>query len=514
MRNLIICCDGTWNSRSPDPKQGRAPTNVVRLHESLARTSSDGTLQVRYYHTGLGTEGGPILRAWQGLTGSGLDHNIMSAYRWLGAEYRLHDRIFLFGFSRGAYTVRSLGGMLSKCGLLNLTGLGSREIWRRIERAYHQGYRGDRNWTQWSSGWKFHGPGAGKNAIPIHFIGVWDTVGSLGIPAELGVFGLFQSANRRQFHDTSLGQSIAHARHAVSIDEMRSTFVPTLWTRLDPKRDIKQLWFAGAHADIGGGHTQRGLPDIALEWMLKEGQACGLGIRDSAWQKLNPNPHAKIQDSYTGLFRALKYRPRAVPRLSDPARIHDSALRRHLKPSPGKAPYHPTHRLAVGEAMTLPVHARLQWNPTGIYLETGARYRFDAAGQWMNREQSCGPTGMQSGPLNLSGLLRWLGSVMGWGERAFRWATGNQEVDFWASRRIETLPWFSLVGVLANGRDPDNRAARRYHTIFGIGQHRVFPGPEDQTVARPGYLWCFANDAWRDYENNRGALELTVTRVA
>lgn len=514
MRNLIICCDGTWNSRQPDPQLGGQPTNVVRLHAALAPESEQETPQLRYYHTGVGTEGNLVQRAWGGLTGAGLDRNIMSAYRWLATNYLPGDRIFLFGFSRGAYTVRSLGGMLSKCGLLNLTGLGSKEVWRRVERAYHEGYRGGRNWTQWSSGWKYHGPNAGKNPIPIHFLGVWDTVGSLGIPAELGALGLLQSANRRQFHDTTLGNGVTHARHAVSIDEARSTFVPTLWTKVAPERDVKQLWFPGVHADIGGGYADRSLADITLEWMLNEAKACGLGVRDSAWGQLNPDPLGRINDSYTGVFRALKNRPRAVPLLTDASLTHASARARHLNPPLTGSPYRPTRTLAIGEQLTLPVYARQHWNETGLYLEAGARYRFDAEGQWLDSRISCGPAGTRDGRFHPSEAWHWFGSLMGLGERAFRWATDNQEVDFWTSRRVESLPWFALTGVLANGTGPTTQPGQHQHTIIGIGAHQEYPERSDETVQRSGYLWCFANDAWSHYANNRGSVEMTVTRLA
>lgn len=514
MRNLIICCDGTWNSRKPDPKLGGRPTNVVRLHAALADQNEHAVAQLAYYHSGVGTEGNVIRRAWGGLTGAGLDRNIMSAYRWLGATYQPDDRIFLIGFSRGAYTVRSLGGMLSQCGLLNLEGLQNREAWRRVERAYHEGYRGGRNWTQWSSGWKYHGPTAGKNPIPIHFLGVWDTVGALGIPAELGILGLLQSAGHRQFHDTTLGGLVLHARHAVAIDEMRSTFVPTLWTALDPDRDVKQRWFPGVHADVGGGYADHGLADVALEWMMQEAHACGLGILDAARDRLNPDPMAQINDSYTGVFRALKSRPRAIPLLTDAAKMHSSAIQRHRNLSSADSAYRQTHNLSVGEQITLTVYADRQWNEMGVYLEAGARYRFEAAGEWLDKRIRCGPAGTRDGRFHLSEVLHWIGSAMGFGERIFRRAADNREVDFWLSRRIESEPWFSLVGVLANGTGPITHGKRLDHVVIGIGEQQEYPADPGERVSRSGYLWCFANDCWNYYKNNRGSVELTVTRLA
>jgi uncharacterized protein (DUF2235 family) len=139
MRNLVVCCDGTWNT--PDQRHDGVPvpTNVVRLYNAVAEQDGEGNLQLSYYHTGVGTEGSWWQRIAGGSFGEGLGKNIQSAYKWLGVNYLPGDRIFLFGFSRGAYTVRSLGGMIASCGLLDLSQVGHGEVWDRVGTAYTEG---------------------------------------------------------------------------------------------------------------------------------------------------------------------------------------------------------------------------------------------------------------------------------------------------------------------------------------------------------------------------------------
>lgn len=138
MANLVVCCDGTWNT--PDDTEGGlpAPTNVVKFYNALADADAKGVTQQKYYHPGVGTDGGWWNQAVGGGAGVGLDHNIKSAYQWLGYRYRPGDQIFLIGFSRGAYTVRSLGGMIAKSGLLDISAadLSPEEAWRRINVAF------------------------------------------------------------------------------------------------------------------------------------------------------------------------------------------------------------------------------------------------------------------------------------------------------------------------------------------------------------------------------------------
>ena len=256
MRNLVVCCDGTWNTPEQRDEGVPVPTNVVRLYNAVAERDAAGEEQLRYYHPGVGSEGNWWERLAGGSAGVGLTRNVLSAYRWLGTTYRDDgggDRLFLYGFSRGAYTVRSLAGMIGQCGLLDLTGLDEREVWKRVERAFKEGYRKRRAAADWAGDWHFHGGGPGTT-FPIHFIGVWDTVGALGIPDDLTLLNLLDDPKKYAFHATDLGDGVVHARHALALDEMRGSFSPTLWTDVAPSRDVKQVWFPGVHADVGGSY--------------------------------------------------------------------------------------------------------------------------------------------------------------------------------------------------------------------------------------------------------------------
>ncbi|HEV8392594.1 MAG TPA: DUF2235 domain-containing protein, partial [Dongiaceae bacterium] len=173
MTNLVISCDGTWNTA--DQKDGgvSTATNVVRLDNCIADQSASGIAQKRYYHTGVGTDPGLVNRVLGGGIGLGLDRNIQSAYNWLCRNYQPGDTIYLFGFSRGAYTVRSLGGLTTRCGLLDLSGLSEDDGWKRIETVFANGYRARKETREdWSRrGWKFHQSKPGSQDIGIHFIG-------------------------------------------------------------------------------------------------------------------------------------------------------------------------------------------------------------------------------------------------------------------------------------------------------------------------------------------------------
>jgi uncharacterized protein (DUF2235 family) len=289
MANLVICCDGTWNTPDQLDKGAPAPTNVVRLYNAVADVDNQGLEQTRYYHPGVGTNGGWWDKAVGGGTGAGLDNNIMSAYQKLCYCYQPGDAIYLFGFSRGAYTVRSLGGFIGRCGLLRITDLPPKEVWSRIQTLLTQGYRRKTEQREdWSAqGWEFHNK-AGES-IPIHFIGVWDTVGALGIPDDMALLNLLDNRERYTFHDTSLHPSVKHARHALAMDEHRASFQPTLWSEPPENTVLKQIWFPGVHSDVGGGYQNCGLADGALKWMIDEASATGLSFNADIVKQVKPD---------------------------------------------------------------------------------------------------------------------------------------------------------------------------------------------------------------------------------
>jgi uncharacterized protein (DUF2235 family) len=305
MKNIAIFCDGTWQDLGQS-----IPTNVARLARSVASqtaaTPDAATYdQVVYYDDGVGVGQGVLdgaTRLIGGGLGEGLDDKIAHAYNFLCLNFSPCDRIFIFGFSRGAYTARSLAGMLRRCWIVR------RENASETDRALDL-YRNNSSDTPEVLKFKqdycypadaFVGERGSDpvatakslNAAPqfwghIQYVGVWDTVGSLGIPTTLPFASLVDDKYR--FHDTSLSRFVLSARHAVSIDERRSTFAPTLWDNIDAlninafagdlsygSRPYQQSWFPGRHSGVGGGDDDGGLSISPLLWIAEGATAAGL----------------------------------------------------------------------------------------------------------------------------------------------------------------------------------------------------------------------------------------------
>ena len=307
MKNIVVCCDGTMAKYEANDKN----TNVVRLFERLG---SDGAEQVSYYDPGVGTYS-PLLTPlgrWiargltsisgVGITGAGLNGNIEEAYKYLMGCYEPGDRVFLFGYSRGAHTVRVLAGMLHKCGLLTK---GSDNLIPYMISIY-----GDKN-ASVAAGFK---TSFSRKCKP-HFIGVWDTVASVGWIC------------RKQFSNNKLNPDVAHGYQALSVDERRWHFRPSLWDEQDiPEGQvIEQVWFPGCHSDVGGQDvTDRRVPDIALEWMLRRAEGKGLILRTDWQESLYPDPLGEIKRSDRHFWK-LGAKGRSIPSGS---KIHQGVFHR------------------------------------------------------------------------------------------------------------------------------------------------------------------------------------------
>lgn len=298
MKRICICCDGTWNT--PEKTSGGRPvaTNVVKMAVAIGERSDDGVAQVVYYDRGIGTSGPWLRRVFDAATGTGMSDNILEAYRFLVRHYVTGDELFLFGFSRGAFTVRSLAGLIRNSGLLR------REAEDRIDAAYAL-YRSrePEAHPRASEAIEFRRRHAVADVTPVQFIGVWDTVGALGNPVHIGR-ALDWFGRRNQFHDTQLSSTVRHACHAVAIDETRRHFAATLWHRAAPVpgQRLEQVWFAGAHSNVGGGHPATGLSDLALEWMIAGARAAGLAVDTP---EMRPDPMEATQDARRGPYRLL-----------------------------------------------------------------------------------------------------------------------------------------------------------------------------------------------------------------
>jgi len=325
-KRLVIFCDGTWNAPDQAHNGTACPTNIAKLAAAVTQKDSSGKPQRIYYHRGVGT--GPWYdRLAGGAFGVGLSDNIRHVYRFLIEEFEPDDELFLFGFSRGAYTARSLVGLIRNSGLLR------REHSDRIHDAYAL-YRSRRSETHPRQREAVLFRRSFSHEPPIHFLGVWDTVGALGVPFQ--ITGLI---NRQlQFHDTDLSSSIRFAYQALAIDERRRFFLPAAWEPkkgLAPGQTLEQVWFAGAHSNVGGGYPDAGLSDIALQWMADKAQACGLALDRL---EINPDHRGDLIDSRKRLYKLFPAVSRKIGRaLNGGESLHESVLWRYLE-DPGYRP--------------------------------------------------------------------------------------------------------------------------------------------------------------------------------
>ncbi|MCU0541223.1 MAG: DUF2235 domain-containing protein [Oscillatoriaceae cyanobacterium Prado104] len=275
-RRLIVCCDGTWQ----DLEQSY-PTNVFKMAQAIKPVGERNIPQIVYYDEGLGTKQidskasliDSLTKFAGGAFGLGIDHRIQDAYRFLCMNYEPKDEIYLFGFSRGAYTVRCLAGLIYNSGLLH------RKFIRYIPAAYEL-YREKQDPDNTPHG---------KNAVdfrikygervPIKALCCWDTVGSLGVP-DLIPGSLDENFNKRyQFYDTKINPEIEKAIHAVAVDEIRKVFsvTPMESSKNPPDNQVTQVWFPGGHGCVGGGSKEEcGLSDGALLWMMEQVEKLGL----------------------------------------------------------------------------------------------------------------------------------------------------------------------------------------------------------------------------------------------
>ncbi|PWT80598.1 MAG: DUF2235 domain-containing protein [Acidobacteria bacterium] len=511
--NVVVCCDGTWNTAEERTDGLPSPTNVTKIYNALAKTDAQGIEQKAYYHPGVGTDGGVLQHLLGGALGDGLEKNVKSAYKWLAQNFRPGDNIFIFGFSRGAYTARFVAGMVCKYGLADFSSadLSDDVMWSRVDQIYKADQARAKPTEVADISFFNVSPGQSPSGTtPIHFLGVWDTVGALGIPSDMALLKLLDNIRPHQFQNTELSKSVLHARHAVAMDEQRESFTPTLWTNVEEHPDVKQVWFIGTHGDVGGGYVQSGLSDIVLKWMMDEATGQGLAFRAGIENQLAPDPRAILHDSCTGVFAALRTLPRSVPCIENVGAatpFHASVLDRFANPPIEQSPYWATTVLRPGDETSVDIFARPHWNATGIYLEKGAEYSLEATGQWIDGDVKCDTSGPLEGQINIGEWAQGAGSLLGKGEELYKKLTGNQQADFWLTKRIEEYPWFALVGVVANGFGTDKNGDPIPHETFLIGR-----GAPSFRPQKSGYLYCFANDAWQMYGNNRGSVRLTVRR--
>lgn len=349
MKNIVICSDGTGNSSV----KGRG-TNVFKLFEAIDlnghRTDPTLTPQVAFYDDGVGTENFKPLKIFAGATGFGLSRNVRQLYKELVRIYDPGDRIFLFGFSRGAFTARTLSGFITTCGILKRSPdkqPTARKLEKMVRKAYKmyrrkyrtelaKFFRGEPDLTKIE---KFKLNNCVPNEVKIEFLGVWDTVDAVGLPFHVSDF-INLVIYRFKFPDRTLNKSVKKACHALSIDDQRHSFHPLLWC-LEPgdEKRIEQVWFAGAHSNVGGGYEKHGMSLVALDWMIRKAaekaeDEDGLRVLASDWAHYHEHANVddKLYDPRAGLGIFYRWKPRDMAALckennTKPA-IHLSVLER------------------------------------------------------------------------------------------------------------------------------------------------------------------------------------------
>jgi len=307
-KKLVIFCDGTWN------KPTRYSTNVLRMLQATESKDGDENAQLVHYIAGVGTQ--RSLRFRGGAFGYGISENIRNAYSFIVSNYERGDEIFLFGFSRGAFTARSIAGLVRNFGVLMRQHLPCAGL------AYnHYRDKKDKDWHPAGSKTKeFRKKYCVDADTKIKFLGVWDTVGALGAPYGAVLGWIIDKLFKCSFHDTTLSTYVLSAYHAIAKDERRWPFRPTSW-KLQPEHEdrnnksmkargyllYEEKWFAGVHGDVGGGCELTGLSDCALEWMASCARRHGLNldlnrIDDIHSRRFAPNSAQEIGQSQRWLY--------------------------------------------------------------------------------------------------------------------------------------------------------------------------------------------------------------------
>ena len=385
-KNIVICSDGTGNAGG----QGY-PTNVWAIYNAIDinghKTNAGIPRQIAFHDDGVGTESWKPLKAVGGAFGFGLSRNIRQLYSVLAKNFNDGDRIYLFGFSRGAFTVRSLAGLIASQGILDIQSdkiRGPEDFKRAVGRTYRQyraAHRGKSYvlspdatlfkkilvgifdplvkvlWKGWDGvgdkiGEDFDYHDEKKDGKHIECIGVWDTVDAVGVPID-ELRDILDFLFRNNFHEHGLSPNIARGYHALAIDDERKTFHPVMWEEDEEDNGrVKQVWFAGVHSNVGGGYPKQGLAHVSLHWMMDEidrdrvgrdGLHFKTGALDQAAE--NAKSHDMLYDSRKGVAGLYRYGPRNIGKISRrycrgrAPLIHDSVF--------GRIRHH-THAYAPG----------------------------------------------------------------------------------------------------------------------------------------------------------------------
>ena len=510
-KRLIVCCDGTWQKiDSP------YPTNVAKLVQAIP-VSPENLL---FYGEGVGT-GDEADKIFGGALGWGIDKNIQEAYRFLCCNYANGDRIYLFGFSRGAYTVRSLVGLIRAAGILPRAGIRQIPI---AYRAYQNAkvkfsdkseierqniklretdelmeFRQDLH-DRYRDGY--------HEEVEITFLGCWDTVGALGIPDRIPWLPLDRILNRKyQFHNTKLSSKVIHARHALSIDENRQEFDFTDMIPADGLADrVEQVWFPGGHGCIGGGTKANSpLSNAALLWMMAEVEALGLGlsfdnrssIEDGVGIDATIFCSNELAFPYTPNDRAIpahsNFHPSVRQRWQDCAWYRPKSLTLFASELGESPPLH-AGSLTVGQNVRFAVQAKEPENHTEIQIEGGATYTINVSPLqvWQDAQISSSAAGWKIVKSDDDG--EW--SIEGLETQKIPFALGKFYQLSKGISRVAEAEWMELIVEIEGEK-------------YRIGSDlRV-----EFTAITSGELIAYANDAPGFYQNNQGWIFATIERT-
>lgn len=356
-KRIILFSDGTGNTMTKN-----RGSNVWKLYEAidLSQSVHDDTKQIVFYDDGVGTDKFKPLKILGGAFGIGLKKNIIQLYvdlcRTYDYEDETNDEIFMFGFSRGAYTVRTLNGLIQCCGIIeNAKSMTTEQLYKTAKKGY-AAFR--TQFKRASIVRSVKNPAADRKCndfrkkyciqrdIPIKFLGVWDTVEAVGLPFAEITSIWNQLVYPFKFPDLKLSPNVEKACQALAIDDERKTFHPILWdesTDADKKR-IEQVWFAGMHSNVGGGYSRHGISLISLNWMMKKAKDLGLRYKEARELEYiqSANVHDKMHNSRAGLAAFYRYTPRNVQILCRKnevtTKIHNSVYERILLSTGSYAP--------------------------------------------------------------------------------------------------------------------------------------------------------------------------------
>jgi uncharacterized protein (DUF2235 family) len=542
-RRIVILCDGTSNRPDDNPDGESTATNIWKLSLALCNDET----QTVWYEAGVGSDtsttarqarrtqrllsitgaaagtklaaiGGTLIRLIESGTGVGISETIVNGYTEIVRRYQPGDRIYLVGFSRGAFAARCIAGVISRCGLLRAEHVryapDVMQIYRtRADPDADVQLRPDMVYPAIGStlGESFAHP------VAIEFVGVFDTVASLGFPLWGWWFRAFPVWNNKAF-STDPAKACRNIYHALAMDERRSQFIPTLYSQppaevVHRPEVLKQVWFRGAHGDVGGGYMRHDTSDTPLTWMTAAMICHGLSFRSKANAGRDPNPLARLHDELVrqpqwGIFGTWpRWHPvPGVDMANQQSELHPSVLERAeaVWMRTGRPDLHGLH---IGDTIEFVVDTGRDWYRTGLIIENGGVYRVEYLGGLTRDAEArpCDPGGQNAGKWDIRRFL-------GYG------------------RRIPSEKWMRIGATIAHPRqwNPKEKSfSEALHYLFYSAPlellRQVAPIGQDlqgigaticlTSDAPSGLLYLFANDWWQTAANNTGGPHLRITRI-